>query len=207
MLKWFKRLFFAFLLIGTLIVTAFIFREPLLAAAARAWIISDPLTHADAIVVLGGGPETRPYEAARLFHLGAAPKILLMNPRPTPSSELGLTPTDADLARKVLLKKQVPANAILITSDIVTNSFDEAMAVCHWAKASGARSVIIPTDDFHTRRVRWLFNKKLHPLGVQVEVESVPVREYSCKDWWQHEQGIIAFQNELLKYAYYRCKY
>jgi len=25
--------------------------------------------------------------------------------------------------------------------------------------------------------------------------------------WWNHEQGVIAFQNEIIKYAYYRFKY
>jgi hypothetical protein len=43
--------------------------------------------------------------------------------------------------------------------------------------------------------------------GIRVEIEAVPGHEYSRDDWWQHEQGVIAFQNEVLKYAYYRLKY
>jgi len=67
--------------------------------------------------------------------------------------------------------------------------------------------VIIPTDPFHTRRVRWLFRKQLKPIGAQVIVRAVPVRDYTASDWWKHENGIVAFQNEVLKFAYYWVKY
>jgi uncharacterized SAM-binding protein YcdF (DUF218 family) len=207
MIKWFQRLVLALLVLGVLAMVGFIFRAPLLRGAAAAWIVNDTLTNADVIVVLGGGPETRPFEAARLFHLGLAPRILLMAPRHSPSTELGLTPTDADLARSVLLKKGVPAGAIFVTADIVTNSFDESIALRHWAGTNGVRRTIIPTDIFHTRRVRWLYRKELRGTGIQVAVEAVPVREYSVTNWWQDERGIVAFQDEVLKYAYYRIKY
>src|SRR5262249_30375442 len=42
-------------------------RESLLQGAADLWIVSDPLTHADAIVVLGGNSQTRPLAAADLY--------------------------------------------------------------------------------------------------------------------------------------------
>jgi len=69
------------------------------------------------------------------------------------------------------------------------------------------RRVITPKDVFHTRRVRWLYRKELRSTGITTEIEAVPVHEYEVKDWRQHEQGVIAFQNEVLKYAYYRIKY
>jgi len=84
MFKWFKRLLAALLVLCVLAGTAFFCRAPLLRGAADAWIVNDPLSRADVIVVLGGGPATRPFEAARLFHLGLAQKILLMNPKPQP---------------------------------------------------------------------------------------------------------------------------
>ncbi len=166
-----------------------------------------PSSRADVIVVLGGGPDTRPFEAARLFHLGLAPRILLMNPRPSPSSQLDLVPGEADLARNILLKKDVPMGDIFVAPGIVTNSYDESIVIRQWAASHGVRRVIIPTDVFHTRRVRWLYHKELQATGIQVEIEAVPVHQYAVSNWWQHEDGVIAFQNELLKYAYYRLKY
>jgi uncharacterized SAM-binding protein YcdF (DUF218 family) len=205
--KWYKRIILALLLLVALAGASYCFRAPFLRGLARAWIVNEPLSRADAIVVLGGGADTRPFEAARLFHLGLAPKILVMNPKPSPAVQLGLVTTEADLSRNILLRQGVPAEAIVVAARLVTNSFDESMVVRDWAATNGVRRVIIPTDVFHTRRVRWLYRKELRSTGITTEIEAVPVHEYEVKDWWQHEQGVIAFQNEVLKYAYYRIKY
>lgn len=207
MLKWFKRLVVTLVVLGALLIAGYVFRAPLLRGAASAWIVSDPLTKADVIVVLGGGPSTRPFEAARLFHQGLAPKILLTNPQPAPATQLGLTPANADLERSILLSENVPASCIFIAPEPVDSTYLEALAVRDWARTNGVKHVIIPTDIFQTRRARWVFRKQLKPLGVQVMVEAVPVREYAATNWWQHDDGVVAFQNELLKYAYYRVKY
>ena len=206
-MKFLKRLALTLLALCVLLVVAYFFRVPLLRGAANHWIVNDPLAKADVIVVLGGGLETRPLEAARLYHQGLAPKILLMNPKPAPTEELGLTAAEVETARQVLLKKDVPASAIALTGDKVSSTYEESVAVRNWARTNGVKRVIIPTDIFHTRRVRWLFGKQLGPSGIQVEVEAVPAREYTAADWWQHEQGVVAFQNEVLKWAYYRLKY
>lgn len=207
MWKWIKRLVTAVLLLGVLLAAAYAGRASLLRGLARAWVVNEPLARADVIVVLGGGPDTRPFEAARLFHLGLAPKILLMNPRPTTANEMGLLPTEADLGSNILIRQKVPAASIFVAPDVVTNSHDEAVSVRNWARMNGAQQVIIATDVFHTRRVRWLYGEEFRGTGIHAQVEALPVHEYSVDDWWQHEQGVIAFQNEVLKYAYYRVKY
>ena len=48
---------------------------------------------------------------------------------------------------------------------------------------------------------------ELKPLGIQVDIDAVPVREYTLTGWWTNDLGVVAFQNELLKYGYYRVKY
>jgi uncharacterized SAM-binding protein YcdF (DUF218 family) len=206
-MKWLKRLALALLLLVALLALAFVCRAPLLREAANAWIVNQPLSKADVIVVLGGGLDTRPFEAARLYHQGLAPRILVMKPRLSAAIELGLQPSEADLTRDILLKKKVPAAAIIVPPNLVTNSYDEAITVRKWARQNAARKVIIPTDIFHTRRVQWLYGKELKGTGIRVQIEAVPVRDYAADNWWRQEQGIIAFQNEVLKYAYYRLKY
>jgi len=207
MRRFFKRLGFSLLALCLLCFAAFLFRAPLLRGAANAWIVNDPLTKADVIVVPGGGLETRPFAAARLYHQGLAPKILLMNPRSAAAEDSSLIPSEAEMARQILLKKEVNDPDIAIAADPVTNTYEESQAVRRWAGTNGIKRVIITTDVFHTRRVAWLFRKVLGPAGIRVQIEAVPLREYGTDDWWQHEQGIVAFQNEILKYAYYRLKY
>ncbi len=205
--KWLKRLLLALMLLVGLAAVACALRVPLLRAAARAWIVDQPPTKADVIVVLGGGNDTRPFAAARLFQAGYAPNILLMNPRPSPAVELGLYPSEAEIGRQQLLRSGVPTNAITIASEWVTNSFDESVVLRHWGMSNHIQRAIIPTDIFHTRRVRWLYGRELRGSGIQATIVAVPVNQYSQTNWWQREEGIIGFQNEVLKFAYYRLRY
>src|SRR5262249_61281288 len=54
--------------------SAWLGREPLLRGVASLWIVSDPVTRADAIVVLGGNYYERPLVAADLQGRGVAIK-------------------------------------------------------------------------------------------------------------------------------------
>jgi uncharacterized SAM-binding protein YcdF (DUF218 family) len=207
MFKLLKHLVTGLLILGVLAVAGYVFHAPLLRGAARAWVVHDSLSRSDAIVVLGGGMETRPFEAARLYHLGLDPKILLTATKPMLAEQLGVKPPETEIARRILVKKEVPDAAIVVAPGFVNSTYDEAMVVRDWAKTNHIKQLIIATDVFHTRRAVWLFGKELKPLGIQVQMDAVPVREYTLAGWWTNDLGVVAFQNELLKYAYYRVKY
>lgn len=194
-------------LVVLLAALCFVFRSPILRSAASLWIINDPLQHADAIVLLGGGLETRPFAAARLYRDGYAPRILITCPKASPTDEMGLTTREADTARTILLKEGVPDSALIGIGHDVQSTYQESLAVGDWLKSNHATRLIIPTDVFHARRVRWVFRKQLNHTGINVMVQAVPVREYTEADWWRHEQGLIAFQDEVIKSAYYHLRY
>ena len=150
------------MLIGLLVGFALALVVLAFKSLADAWIVTDPPAHADAIVVLGGGVQTRPFEAARLYHWGYAPQILIASPKLRPTDELGLSPPDTDVTKQILLKQGVPETAILEFGKKVTSTYDESLALCNWAKASGAKNVVVISDPFSSRRVRWLFSKYLN---------------------------------------------
>lgn len=185
----------------------FVFRSSLLIGLANAWVVDEPGPKADAIVVLGGGIENRPFAAAKLFHEGVAPRILYMDVQPGPVEELGLVLPEAEQTRRILLSNNVPVTALTAIGKQVASTYDESCAVRDWAKTSGARTILIPTDLFHTRRVRWLFQKQLTGTGATVKVAIAERRDYTATNWWQTEQGLISFQNEWIKLAYYHLKY
>ena len=201
------KLLFKLLLLACLLATAVVFRAPLLRGLAEAWITSEPMVDADAIVILGGGLQTRPFEAARLYHQGLAPKILLLNARRNDTDDLGITTPSTELTRQVLLNKGVPEGAVVVIGEGVASTHDECVAVRAWVETNHAKRIIIPTDPFHTRRVQWFFRKALKGTGAEIRTEAVTPREYTATDWWQHEEGLIAFQNEVIKFAYYLVKY
>jgi uncharacterized SAM-binding protein YcdF (DUF218 family) len=188
-------------------VLVWFFHARLLTGIAEAWVIHDPLSQADAIIVLGGGVQTRPFEAARLFRSGYAPKILVAAPERRPSDNLGITEGDIDLTKQILLTQGVPDSAIITFGNEVSSTYEEALALREWVRQTGAKKMIIVSDPFHTRRVRWLFRKELATTGAQILTGIAAPLKYTMSNWWQTEQGLIEFQNELIKYAYYRVRY
>src|SRR5258708_4317123 len=72
-----RRYFAIVLVLITLCAGVWTEREVLLRSAADLWIVSDTITPADAVVVLGGGINTRPFEAADLYAKGLVRKVLL----------------------------------------------------------------------------------------------------------------------------------
>ena len=180
-------------------------REAILTHVAAWWVVSDELTHADAIAVLGGSIDVRPFAAADLYKRGLASTILVANVQMSRAEELGI-PSHTELNREVLLKLGIPAMAIVGFGDNVSSTQDEAEAIREWALVSKAKRIIVPTEIFAARRVQWIFDRELIPIGVQVIVYALPPPQYTLADWWRHRSGLIDFDNEVLKYLYYRAK-
>jgi hypothetical protein len=44
-------------------------------------------------------------------------------------------------------------------------------------------------------------------MGVRVMVQAVEPPEYKADEWWRSKNGLIEFQNEVIKYVFYRFKY
>ena len=182
-------------------------REPLLQGIGSWWVVSDDLAPADAIVVLGGEASVRPFAAAELYRQGYASKILVSNTNLNRAERLGFLPSDTQLNWNVLLKLGVSPSAIATFGDNLSSTYDEAEAVRTWALRSQAKRVIIPTDVFATRRTRWVFEQELSPIGVEVIVRPFPPPNYELAGWWRDRRGLVDFNNEVLKYLYYRAKY
>jgi uncharacterized SAM-binding protein YcdF (DUF218 family) len=182
-------------------------RAALLGGAANAWVVSDALTNADAIAVLGGGVNTRPFAAADLYKTGYAKLILITIARPSRVEDLGIVPSNAELARSVLIKLGVPPQIIIDVGHNVSNTYEEAGALREWAQANGAKKIIVITEKFSSRRVQWIFDREFATGQAKVMIYTVPESDYDFDRWWQDERGIIQFQNEALKYIYYRLKY
>jgi uncharacterized SAM-binding protein YcdF (DUF218 family) len=187
--------------LASVVAGGWVLREPVLVGAANLWIVSDPVSRADAIVVLGGGLATRPFVAAEMWRRGLADKILISQPAE------GAMPSHSELNREILLRLGVPPGAIETFGTANKNTRDEAVALREWAGRNAASSFIIPSEIFPARRVRWIFCREFFGTAVSIEVPSVEPPNYTRRDWWKTEHGPVDFQNELLKYMYYRLKY
>jgi uncharacterized SAM-binding protein YcdF (DUF218 family) len=195
------------LVLASIAAGGWLVRERVLRVAAALWIVSDPITRADAIVVLGGGLEIRNFAAAELWRRGLADKILVSQASEERAVSIGAIPSHSELSREILLKLDVPAGVIETFGTANRNTRDEALALRKWAELNGASVFIIPSEIFPARRVRWIFRHEFSGTDVVIEVPSFEPPSYTRWDWWKTEQGMIDFQNEFMKYIYYRWKY
>jgi uncharacterized SAM-binding protein YcdF (DUF218 family) len=174
----------------------------ILGLAGRLWVVSDPLEPADAIVILGGRVDTRPYAAARLYGTGLASQILV--------SKGGLSHPERGQReeddRDVLAKLGVPSAVVKEFGDRPSNTYEEARALAPWAAKNHARRIIIPIEFFASRRVAWIMRRELDGFGVHVMVQAVKPY-YALDHWWRDAGARGDFENEAIKYLYYRIRY
>jgi uncharacterized SAM-binding protein YcdF (DUF218 family) len=190
--RFFRRLAMVILAVAGLV--GWLERESLLQEITDLWIVSDPLTHADAIVVLGGNSQTRPPVAADLYRRGLSNTVLVSDS------------SDCQLNHAALLNLGVPATAIELFGKANTNTREEAVALRGWAERHAASVFLVPSEPFMSRRVQWIFRREFSGRPATIHVQAFDAPGYSREGWWKSEQRSMSF-NEILKYIYYRWRY
>jgi uncharacterized SAM-binding protein YcdF (DUF218 family) len=184
-----------------------VFRGPLLRGAAHLWIVNDVVDRADLIVALPQVSGKPLPEAARLHREGVAPRVLMPSAPLRPTDKLGLTqPFDAQ-NRRWMKELGVPEADFQIIGDPAPTAHAAAQVLAVWAQGRSLRSVLVVTELFPTRRVKWAVERALAPLGISVRVVGVPVSDYQVAEWWRSEQGLIHFENEVVLHAFYRLNH
>ena len=166
---WARKTVFTLFLLIIVIVSIWFNREALLRQVAEQWIVSDKISPADAIVILGGGVETRPFAAAEDYHNGLAHKILVANVPISNVVTLGVSPSHTDVNRIVMIKLGVLESDIETFGTDLSSTYEEAEALREWAHRTHAQSIIVPTESFSARRVRWMLRRALPGIAVQIQ--------------------------------------
>jgi len=197
--RWFKWLGIATFMMCLLLAIAWQTRERWLAAMVHAWVVNDSVEPADAVMVLGGGAQFRSFEAVRFHRVGLAGKVLFPHIKPGADEPDATTSRETDLIDRVLAHERVPAEAREQIGRNVTSTRDEVLALRAWADGVQARVIIVPTDPFHTRRLKALIHSIFAGSATRVLVTVVDPPGYRWQEWWRDEHGFLSFQNELLK--------
>ena len=201
--KWFAlSAFVAVLLAGVAWKT----RERWLSAMILAWVVNDPVEQADAVVVLGGGSQYRSFAAARLYADKRVPKVLFPDIALSPEEAGRTISHETELIARVLVHEGVPETAQETIGRGVTSTRDEIHAVREWAQRNGAHTILVPTDPYHTRRLSRLGRKVFKGTDIRLLVIVLDPPGYRWQEWWRHDRGVLAFQNELIKSALYAFK-
>ena len=169
---------------------------------ATVLVTEDRLEPAAAIVVLAGHLPFREMEAARLYHGGWAPRLVLVKVAEGEEQRmvrsLGISLTDgSEVSREVLLKLGVPSSAILIPGERVKGGTLEELNVVARALKSGRAPVILVTSKLHTRRARLTWHYVMGGQSVGI-VRAAPLDPFDPNHWWQQRGFALAVVREYL---------
>ena len=180
-------------------------RAPILTGVARFLTVHEPLRRADAIFVLGGDPNVRPFAAAALYRQGWAPRVWVPRMQVARAAAMGLQRAEIDVEVDVLRQQGVPDSAIVVLPfpGGTSSTTEDAEALRAYLRHVRARRVIAVTTDYHTRRARWALRRALRGTGVEVVLRGTPAEEYDETNWWRNERGLIAYFDEYVKFARY----
>lgn len=183
---------------------------------SRAWLlppvatfldVSEPPTQVDYVLVLNGGPETRPFVAAAMVKAGLVNKVLLTTASATADTKSGILPPEHDIVSRVLLARGVTEEQIHIIPGQIASTYDEANALARFLESNPANSVAVVTNDFHTRRTRSIFWRVLGDPSFDLRIVSAPVDHINADNWWHSAAGVKIYTTEYCKSLYYWLRY
>ncbi len=162
---------------------------------------------ADYVMVLPGGASTRPLVASAMISRGLALKVLIPTSQISPQAADGLVPQDHELIRRVLNKRGVPDERIEFLGVRSASTWGDAAALREFLVGSSNVSVAVVTNDYHTRRARWVFRRVLGEHVGQILFVSVPTDYVRPDSWWQSRLGLETYCSEYCKFLVYGLRY
>jgi uncharacterized SAM-binding protein YcdF (DUF218 family) len=191
----FFRLLFLLFFLGFL-AFVYVVRHPLMRFAGELWMVNDPVTQADAIIVLGDDnyAADRAFHAAELYRTGLAPVVVASGRMLRPKISL------AEIMAADLESFGVPEASVVKFSHREGNTRGEAEALAGLIAKRGWKRVLVVTSNYHARRARFIFERVL-PLTVRVQVSGAHDSEFDPSRWWETRRGQKLFLNELLGYV------
>lgn len=159
------------------------------------WLnVGQPPSKADFIVYLGGDEDLRPARAAQLYRDGYASRVIA-------SGYYLYVPQGI----RVLQDGGVPLESILI-NEHATTTWDESQQVLDILRKEGAKSVLIVTSAFHTRRASATFETNQNDQRIMLTFVSSDLVD-QCGNWWNTPQAKLELQYEYPRIIFYLFRY
>lgn len=197
---------FILLLVLFCLALAYFARGLYLPALAKFLICSDPLEHADAIVVLAGDDVSgdRVKEAVSLVRQGWSDQLIFTDApiawhvnswdvMSGQARELGI-PSD----KIVEVRGDSPAGR----GQLLDSTLSESRLVLAACKARGFKTLIIVTSNYHTRRARRIYNDLFKGSGIRVLIHPSLDDEYRVDRWWTRRADARTWLLEIEKTAF-----
>ena len=195
--RWRRRCLLALVLI--LVLAGYLARGLLLTSVARFLDVSEPPRQSDAVLVLGGGANDRPFVAAALVRSGLATQVLVPTVHLSSENREGLGPPEHEVICGALRARGLPPDRITLLPGECGSTLDEARSLARFLDSKPGATVTVVTHAFHTRRARRLFRRILGDRIQQVHFVAAPCDRFTAEDWWQSEDGFATYTTEYIK--------
>jgi uncharacterized SAM-binding protein YcdF (DUF218 family) len=184
----------------------YLLRYPILRSFGNHLVYADSLKRVDAIFVLSGQGYERGNEAAKLYKQGYAKKIVCTGGNKNPDFlAMNMDLYESAVTQNDLLRCGVDS-AVIDTLNKGKSTDDESNVILNYCKKNNIHSCIIVSSKFHTRRIKYAFQKKFESNDITVLIHGAPSVTYNESVWWKNEYGAIALNNEYIKLLYYHLK-
>ena len=163
--------------------------------AGEVWMLDDPATAADVIIVLGDDNYAgdRAFHAAELYREGLAPVVVASGRMLRANTSL------ADIMTHDLESFGIPAASIVKFSHRAKNTREEAEALRGLIASHGWKRILISTSNYHARRARFIFERTV-PRGVSVQMSGARDSDFDPSRWWETREGQKLFLGEIFGY-------
>jgi uncharacterized SAM-binding protein YcdF (DUF218 family) len=149
----------------------------------------------DVMVVLAGETDRRPARGLELLDQGYAPRLIL----DVPAEARIYQWNQLEIARKYV--EGLPrAGAITVCPIYGHSTRDEAQDVSLCLRGSSARSILLVTSDYHTRRSLSIF-ERVSPADYSVAA-AFDASEFGAQ-WWRHREWAKVNFDEWLKLVWW----
>ncbi len=189
-------------------VTAMYVGRGFIFATAGSWLdVGTQPTHSDYVMVLPGNPQTRPFVAAAIVNAGLSERVIVLTTKVRPGVLSGLALPSDELERRILRARGISPGQVLTIAKKSDSTFDDANALAGFLRSNPDYTVQIVTNNFHTRRSRWVFRKVMGQYFKRIKFVSAPTDGYGPEDWWEKKRGTSVYVSEYLKLAFYFVRY
>ena len=201
-----KQLFYWILIpFIALTITIVSIHPVILRSYAEFFTVNNYHKGADAVLILGGSADTRAKKSIELLHNGFIDEILITHPRPPIKEYENIFVSDFENLKQILEYEKVNYTIVEDINDGAKSTFDEARDLILFLEDNPLERVIIVTDNFHTRRAKYAFDKIFEKSDCKtiIEIAGAPNQIYDEKNWWKTERGLNAYVSEGFKYLIY----
>ena len=182
-----------------LVLAVVLFRWGIMPYMARVLVVNQSPVHADAILVLGGGDGNREDRGVELYNAGWAPLVITTGRRVRLP---GFKQTFARIAADYVASQGVPRDVLLLL-DKADSTYDEAVDSLALAKARSFSTLIVVTDNYHTRRASLVFRHIYRDSGIRLVILAAEPDWFDLDAWWTNDRSIESLIEEYEKLILY----